>query len=115
MIEEPEEQGNLAACVAVLAGLRFDQSLIRQLFREEIMRESVIYREILQQGLQQGLQQEARSLIGRLLLRRFGAVDPQLQEQIQALSIAQLEELAEALLDFSAVTDLTLWLHEHQQ
>jgi predicted transposase YdaD len=53
-IEEPRQRGNLAACVEVLAGLRFDIDLIRQLFREEVMRESVVYQDILQKGLQQG-------------------------------------------------------------
>ena len=119
MSEEPRQRGNLSACVAVLAGLRFEENLIRQLFREEIMQESVIYQQILQKGLQQGLQQgkqeEASSLIVRQLTRRFGTVNSQNQEQIQALSINQLEELGEALLDFSSVTDLFSWLDEHQQ
>ncbi len=125
-IEEPRQRGNLAACVEVLAGLRFNQDLIHQLFREELMQESVIYQDILQKGLQQGLQQgkqeglqqgkqeEALSLIMRLLTRRFGEIDSQLQERVQRLSLVQLEELSEALLDFEAVTDLTVWLDEYQ-
>ena len=117
-IEEPRQRGNLAACVEVLAGLRFDIDLIRQLFREEVMRESVVYQDILQKGLQQGLQQGRQqgevTLILRLLNRRFGEVDPQWQERIQGLSIPQLEELSLALLDFEAVTDLASWLDEHQ-
>jgi predicted transposase YdaD len=117
-IEEPRQRGNLAACVEVLAGLRFNQDLIHQLFREEVMQESVIYQDILQKGLQQGLQQgkqeEALSLIIRLLTRRFGEIDSQLQERVQRLSLVQLEELSEALLDFEAVTNLTVWLDEYQ-
>jgi predicted transposase YdaD len=117
-IEEPRQRGNLAACVEVLAGLRFDIDLIRQLFREEVMRESVVYQDILQKGLQQGLQQGRQqgevTLIMRQLNRRFGEVDPQLQERVQGLSIPQLEELSLALLDFEAVTDLVTWLDEHQ-
>ncbi|MBW4648608.1 MAG: Rpn family recombination-promoting nuclease/putative transposase [Kastovskya adunca ATA6-11-RM4] len=118
MIEEPRQRENLTACVEVLAGLRFDKNLIRQLFREEIMRESVIYQDILQQGLQQGrqqgLQQGEVTLIVRQLTRRFGIVEPSLQERIRGLSIAQLEELSEALLDFEAIADLANWLNEHQ-
>ncbi|NEO64831.1 MAG: DUF4351 domain-containing protein, partial [Moorea sp. SIO4G2] len=41
--------------------------------------------------------------------------DDQLQQGIQKLSVAQLEELSEALLDFETVTDLTVWLASHQQ
>lgn len=78
------------------------------------MRESVIYQEILQEGreigLQQGLQQGELALIMRQLTRRIGTVDPELQERIRGLSIAQLEDLGEALLDFSTPADLTAWL-----
>jgi len=42
-IEDVNQQRNLAGCTEILAGLRFEKDLIRQLFREEIMRESVIY------------------------------------------------------------------------
>lgn len=119
MIEEPRQRGNLAACVSVLAGLRFDDNLVNQLFRDEIMQESVTYQRILQKGLQQGLQQgkqqEARAMIIRQLTRRFGVVAPQVREQIDNLSITQLEDLGEALLDFSSTTDLTGWLNQHQQ
>lgn len=113
MIEESRQQENLSACVQVIAGLRFDENLIRQLFRREFMRESVIYQEILQEGMQQGKQQEALSLVMRQLARRCGAIDPQMQAKIQSLSITQLEELSEALLDFSAVGDLEIWLEQH--
>ena len=64
----------------------------------------------LQQGLQQGRQQEAVSMVLRLLTRRLGAVDPSLEERIQRLSVAQLEDLGEALLDFDSAADLAAWL-----
>ncbi|MEH2173961.1 DUF4351 domain-containing protein [Nostoc sp.] len=114
MIEETDERQNISACVQVLAGLRFDKSLITQLFREEIMQESVIYQDILQKGLQQGEErgkkQEALQLIMRQLTRRFAAIEPEIEQQIRTLSIAQLEDLAEALLDFSSQSDLVNYL-----
>jgi Domain of unknown function (DUF4351) len=67
----------------------------------------------IEQGLQQGRQQEAVSLIMRLLSRRVGALTPQLQERIQGLSVAQLEDLGEALLDFTSVADLEAWLGDN--
>jgi hypothetical protein len=36
------------------------------------------------------------------------------QAQLQELSITQLEELGEALLDFSSAADLADWLQAHQ-
>ncbi|MBD2210904.1 Rpn family recombination-promoting nuclease/putative transposase [Nostoc linckia FACHB-104] len=110
MIEETDERQNISACVQVLAGLRFDKSLITQLFREDIMQESVIYQDILQKGEERGKKQEALQLILRLLTRRFGAIEPQTEQQIRALAIAQLEDLAEALLDFTSQADLANYL-----
>jgi len=78
------------------------------------MQESVIYQDILQKGLQQGEERgkkkEALELIVRQLTRRFGAIEPEVQQQIRSLSITQLEELAEALLDFSSPSDLVNYL-----
>ena len=110
MIEERDERQNISACVQVLAGLRFPKNLITQLFREEVMQESVIYQDILQKGEQRGLQKGEVAVILRLLTRRFGAIEPEIEQQIRALSITQLEELAEALLDFSSPSDLVNYL-----
>lgn len=110
MIEETDERQNISACVQVLTGLRFDKSLITQLFREEIMQESVIYQDILQKGEERGKKQEALQLIMRLLTRRVSAIEPEIEQQIRTLSITQLEDLAEALLDFSSYSDLVNYL-----
>ena len=115
-IETPTQRQEISTCTQFLAGLRFNKDVIRQLFREGIMRESVIYQEILQEGREEGREEgkqaEAIALIMRLLPRRIGTVEPELQERIQELSIAQLEDLAEALLDFSDVADLAAWLRD---
>ena len=126
MIEEPEQQQNISACVELLARLKFEKNFIQQFLREELMRESPLYQEILQEGVQQGLQQglqqgkqqgkqeEAVAIVLRLLLRRLETVEPELQLRIQQLSSTQIEELAEALLDFSTKQDLLLWLETHR-
>jgi predicted transposase YdaD len=114
MIEEIDQRQNISACVQILAGLQFEKNIIQQLFREEIMQESVIYQDILQKGDQRGKKQEAIALIMRQLARRIGVINPQLEEQIRSLSITQLEDLGEALLDCSNQTDLTGWLATHQ-
>lgn len=64
----------------------------------------------MEQGLQQGRQQEAVSMVLRQLTRRLSGVDPSLQERIQRLSVAKLEDLGEALLDFDSAADLVAWL-----
>jgi predicted transposase YdaD len=90
--------------VEVLAGLRFDKDLIRQFFREDIMKESVIYQDI--------VQKEALKMINRLLKRRFGDVNDPLMTKIRNLSADDLEDLGEALFDFSDVADLVTWLNQ---
>ncbi len=66
----------------------------------------------MREGIEQGRQQEAVSLVLRLLNRRFDSLTPQLQERIQGLSVTELENLGEALLDFSNIADLETWLRD---
>ena len=94
------------------------------------MKESVIYQEIeaigeakgleqglkegLEQGLEQGKQQEAVNLILKQLQRRVGELPQEIISQIDNLSLEELENLAEVLLDFKTQTDLTNWLTENR-
>ncbi|MBE9129273.1 DUF4351 domain-containing protein [Coleofasciculus sp. LEGE 07092] len=110
-IPDREQRQTIAGCAEILAGLRFEKDLIRQFFREDIMRESVIYQDILQQGRRQ----EALSLVIRLLNRRLGEVNPEPIERVRALSIEQLEELGIALLDFSNMADLMAWFDQQER
>ncbi|MEA5511920.1 DUF4351 domain-containing protein [Crocosphaera sp. UHCC 0190] len=101
------EQSNLAASTAILAGLVLNKDIIQRLLRNDIMKESVIYQEIEDQGRQKG----ETNLILRLLNRRIGEISPQLSQKIQSLSIEQLENLGEALLDFHSTEDLEQWFN----
>ena len=113
-IEDRQQRANLASCTGLLAGLRFDKSLIRQLLREEIMRESVIYQDILQKGQQQGQHQEILSVVTRLLNQRLGHLDSSLSQKIQTLSTEQLEALVEALFNITQIADLVAWLEQQE-
>ncbi|MBW4552080.1 MAG: DUF4351 domain-containing protein [Aphanocapsa sp. GSE-SYN-MK-11-07L] len=44
---------------------------------------------------------------------KFLAIAPETEAQIRPLSLAQLKKLGEALLDFSALPDLSDWLRSH--
>lgn len=65
--------------------------------------------QIVTSWMRQGIQQGELTLILRLLNRRIGEVNPQLQERIQTLSTDELETLGEALLDFTTAADLDAW------
>jgi predicted transposase YdaD len=69
------------------------------------MRESVIYQDILREGEEKG----ERSLILRQLTRRVGELPQLWRDRVNSLSLEQLENLGEALLDFQGITDLETW------
>ena len=121
-ISDSREKSNVAATTAILAGLVLDEDIIQRLLKEEIMKESVIYQKIKKEGQLEGLQkgriegkQEGKkegevNLVLRLLKRKIGVVSAKLSEKIQNLSIEQLENLGDALLDFNSEDDLVRWL-----
>ncbi|WP_223209918.1 DUF4351 domain-containing protein [Picosynechococcus sp. NKBG042902] len=74
--------------------------ITRSRFYQEIMTKG------LQEGRQEGRQEEAANLVIRQLKRRFGELSESQSKKIRCLSVRQLEELGEALLDFAAVADL---------
>jgi predicted transposase YdaD len=67
---------------------------------------------VYQEAKAEGREEGERSLILRLLPRRVGEVPESIRVQINTLSLTQLESLAEALLDFSNLSDLETWLAE---
>ncbi|MBD2488934.1 DUF4351 domain-containing protein [Aulosira sp. FACHB-615] len=91
-----------------------------QIFQAEIAQFEPTQQEVVMQivtswmeeGIQQGLQQGELKVIQRQLTRRIGTITPKLQEQLRGLSLTQLEDLAEALLDFSNEADLVAWLQQ---
>ena len=86
----------------------FMPSMARQWFdegRQEGQRE----------GRQEGQREGTTVTTIRLLRRRVGILGEELEMQIRALPPAALEELGEALLDFSTHDDLTAWLGARQK
>ena len=67
----------------------------------------------LEVGRVEGRRQEALNLVQRQLQRRVGLLSPELEESVNKLTLMRLEALADALLDFSTVDDLQLWLQNH--
>jgi predicted transposase/invertase (TIGR01784 family) len=112
-IPELRVQSNVAASTGILAGLLLKRDFINQILRRDIMQQSVIYQDILQEGEQTGALKQGQSLVLRQLTRRIGEVSPEMRSQIQALSLPQLEALGEALLDFTKPEDLHEWIRSH--
>lgn len=68
-----------------------------------------------EEGQQEGRQAEALSLVSRLLTRRLRQdLSEEMRSRLATLSLSVLEELSEALLDFTSLADLEHWLAEHE-
>ena len=62
-------------------------------------------------GEVRGEEKKALSIVLRLLNRRIGLLDEASEAKVRELSVNQLDELSEELLDFSAPADLDRWLN----
>jgi predicted transposase/invertase (TIGR01784 family) len=119
-LDHPYQKATLELVYNLRENLRVNQELETD-DRELIMRLEPLYQrnreqakeEGRQEGKQEGKQEGEKNLILRLLHRRIGEIDSLLIERITGLSIEQLENLGEALLDFSSVADLEGWLTQH--
>ncbi len=107
-----EQLSELETVMAFFATFVLDSALVRQIMRWDmaILTESPWYQEILRLGRQQ----EAVAMIRRLLTRRFGSLSPELQQQVHSLSLEQLEDLSEVLLNFRAIAGLDNWLQNQR-
>ncbi|MDM3855218.1 MAG: DUF4351 domain-containing protein, partial [Aphanizomenon gracile PMC649.10] len=119
-LDHPYQKTTLELVYNLRENLRVNQKLETD-DRELIMRLEPLYQrnreqakeEGRQEGRQEGKQEGEKNLILRLLHRRIGEIDALLIERITGLSVEQLENLGEALLDFSSVADLEAWLTQH--
>jgi predicted transposase/invertase (TIGR01784 family) len=99
-------QSNLAAATSILAGLVLNRETIKKILRSDIMRESVIYQDILgegeekgrregrQEGLQEGRQEGKEEKARQIALKMLSAGFPIPEiAQFTDLSPATIEEL----------------------
>ncbi|BAM53333.1 hypothetical protein BEST7613_4402 [Synechocystis sp. PCC 6803] len=94
--------------------------ITKSLFYQEIIQEGLEEgrqrgleegrQEGIQEGLEEGRQEGEANLIVRLLTRRLGELSNEQIGQIRELAVPQLEELGEALLDFTTMADLEQFL-----
>jgi predicted transposase/invertase (TIGR01784 family) len=92
--------------------------------REASVRDTRFFQDVFQEGILTGKQEgreEGREagreegkvdLVLRLVARRCGMLSIEVQSQIRALPIDRIEALGDALLDFTGMADLVVWLEE---
>ncbi|MFM5981314.1 MAG: Rpn family recombination-promoting nuclease/putative transposase [Sphaerospermopsis kisseleviana] len=72
------------------------------------LKETRLYRDIKEEGAEQA----TINLVIRLLTKRFGELSAERRAEIFDLPLSVLEDLSEALLDFTSLADLETWLTE---
>ncbi len=85
--------------VEKMIGITFEQTQFYQDITEEAR----------EQGREQGRERE-RGLILRLLNKRFGELPQQMRSRLENLSLEELENLGEAVFDFSTIEELEVRL-----
>ncbi len=88
-----------------------EQTFQTELDRMGLNQEETVM-EIVTSWMRTGMRNEAEKLVLRQLNRRFGPIEAELEQRIQALSIDLVEDLSDALLDFSDRSQLVRWLEQ---
>ena len=79
--------------------------------KEQVMELTTSWKlEGIEEGRVEGRMEEAQRIVLRLLRRRIGVLSETQEVQIRRLSLQRLEELTDAVLDFTQPGDLETWL-----
>ncbi len=63
-----------------------------------------------EEGREEGLQRGKEQLVIRQMQRRIGLISSETEKRLEALTSEQLDDLGEALLEFTSAQDLEGWL-----
>ncbi|QIR37786.1 Rpn family recombination-promoting nuclease/putative transposase [Tolypothrix sp. PCC 7910] len=93
-ITELKTQSNIAASTAILAGLVLDREVIKRVLRSDIMRDSVIYQDILEEGKAKGIAEGKAEALLEVAINLINT-DMALEQiaKVTGLSIDQLQQL----------------------
>lgn len=89
-ITDKRLQSNVAASTAIICGIALDKQIIQRLLRSEIMKESVIYQDILLEGKAEGKAETTRQLALNML---HSGIALDLVAQITGLTLKQVQKL----------------------
>lgn len=133
-----------AECLRLLATLRLNPAKMKlisgfadtylrlnateqEIFQSEIVKFDPVKQEVVmeivtswqlqgrEEGKLEGRLEGRLQIVMRQLNRKIGGVTSELGEQIERLSPTQVEDLADALLDFTNAGDLVAWLNSHEE
>ncbi|MBD2301598.1 Rpn family recombination-promoting nuclease/putative transposase [Nostoc sp. FACHB-190] len=112
--QEVTEPGSRAIIEIILTIMVYK---FEQLTRTEVesmlgitLKETRVYREIKEEVREELTETATINLIIRQLTKRFGELSEEMRSKIAGLPLPVLEDLSEALLDFTSLADLKAWL-----
>ncbi|GAB4216869.1 MAG: Rpn family recombination-promoting nuclease/putative transposase [Synechococcales cyanobacterium] len=111
-LDDVSQQQVILELVEKIAAYKFknlSREEIEAMFTMEDLKQTRYVQELMAEKLQEG----ERAIILKQLTRRLGSLSPAIETQVQNLSVTELEALAEALLDFTDLDDLSQWLSQH--
>ena len=92
--------------VESMLGITLQQTRVYREIKEEGIKEGI------KEGRQEGRQEEAANLVIRQMTKRIGQkLSEEIVARISGLPLPVLEDLSEALLDFTTLADLQAWLN----
>ncbi len=89
-IADKQVKSNVAASTAIISGIALNKEIIQRLLRSEIMKESVIYQEILLEGKAEGKAETTRQIALNMLMSN---VSLDLVTQFTGLTLKQVQKL----------------------
>ncbi len=106
-------QGKIVELVETILVYKFptlSSKEISEMLQLSDLKHTRVYQEGKEEGREEGREQEGLKIVLSLLQYRLGSLDAGLKEQVERLSLEQVERLGQALLDFARPNDLVIWL-----
>ena len=99
-IEDRQVKNNVLAATAIISGLALNKEVIQHLLRSDIMKESVIYQDILLEGRVKGNAEGKSEERNQIALKMLGSgMSADLVAQFTGLTIKQIEKLQKSAID----------------
>ncbi|MCA6508449.1 MAG: Rpn family recombination-promoting nuclease/putative transposase [Pseudanabaena sp.] len=93
-IADKQVQSNVAASTAIISGIALNKEIIQRLLRSEIMKESVIYQEILLEGKAEGKAEGIAETANQIALNMMRSnISVELIAQFTGLTLKQIQKL----------------------
>ncbi|KAM3095290.1 Rpn family recombination-promoting nuclease/putative transposase [Phormidesmis sp. 146-35] len=111
--EQKQDIIDIVTSILVYKLTNLSRSEIKAMLGIDLTQEPRAIREAKEEGREEVRGQEAIALVTRLLRRRLGQeLSEETRSRLSSLPLPVLEDLSEALLDFTTLTDLEAWLEE---